>query len=145
MTMDQPLRIAIAGAGSMASQHIQAIQALEPMAQIVGVADPFETTRKDAVGRIPDAVEAASLSELLDGTVVDVVHVCTPMEFHAEVATEALQHGCHVYVEKPVTPGPDELEPLLAYAAERNLKVCAGHQVLYSFPTRRSSDLGRAS
>ena len=133
---DQPLRIAMAGAGNMASHHIEAIQALE-MARVVGVADPSETARKDAISRIPGAVEAARLSELLDQTVVDVVHVCTPMESHAAVAAEALQHNCHVYIEKPVTPDLAGLEPLLDEAAERNLKVCAGHQVLFERPYRR--------
>jgi predicted dehydrogenase len=105
MKVDQPLRIALAGAGTMASQHIQAIQALEAMAQVVGVADPSEEARMGILKRAPDAVQASSLPELLERTTVDVVHVCTPMEFHAQVAMAALERGCHVYVEKPVTPG----------------------------------------
>jgi predicted dehydrogenase/nucleoside-diphosphate-sugar epimerase len=141
MKVDQPLRIALAGAGTMASQHIQAIQALEAMAQVVGVADPSEEARMGILKRAPDAVQASSLPELLERTTVDVVHVCTPMEFHAQVAMAALERGCHVYVEKPVTPGLAELEPLLTLATKESLKVCAGHQVLFERPYRRLLEL----
>jgi len=141
MTLDRPLRIALAGAGQMARQHVQAIQALGPTVQIVGIADPSAEARTAILDEFPDMAEAPTLPELLETTVADVVHVCTPMEFHAEVAMQALDHGCHVYVEKPVTPEVSELTSMLGKAGERGLKVCAGHQVLFERPYRSLLDL----
>ena len=141
MNSVEPLRVALAGAGKMAMQHLGALQALEPDIHIVGVADPSVEARTAMLEDLPDAEGAASVSELFAKTEVDLVHVCTPMEFHAQVATEAIEGGCHVYIEKPVTPSAAELTPLLNLARERGVKVCAGHQVLFERPYRRLKEL----
>ena len=141
MTMNQSLRVAVAGAGKMALQHIRAIQALGPQAEVVGIADPSKEACEAALAQVPNAISAPGLSELLGQVQVDVVHVCTPMELHATIAMEALEHGCHVYIEKPVTPGILELEPLLGAAEQRSLKICAGHQVLFERPYQRMLEL----
>src|SRR5690606_5741370 len=54
---------------------------------------------------------------------------------HADLAARAIAAGCHVYVEKPFTPTRDEAASILRQAAERDVKVCAGHQVLFEAPS----------
>lgn len=137
----QELRIAVAGAGAMALQHLRAMRSLKPAVRVVGVADPSEGARARALELEPEAEGSPDLGTLLARVDADVVHVCTPMGTHADVAREALAGGCHVYVEKPVTPRLDELDPLLNDADARGLKLCAGHQVLYERPYRRLAEL----
>ena len=43
------------------------------------------------------------LAELLSDARPDVVHITTPPQSHFEIAKVCLEHGCHVYVEKPFT------------------------------------------
>lgn len=131
----------MAGAGKMAMQHLRALQTLGSEIQVVGIADPSSEARTAMLEHVQDAEGAASIRELIVKTQVDVVHVCTPMEYHAEVATEAIENGCHVYIEKPVTPSTSELRPLLELAREKGVKVCAGHQVLFERPYRRLREL----
>src|SRR5699024_2065569 len=33
---------------------------------------------------------------------IDVAAICTPSAYHADGAVQALEHGCHVIVEKPI-------------------------------------------
>jgi predicted dehydrogenase len=54
---------------------------------------------------------------------VDAVYVATPVSSHVPQATIALRAGCHVLVEKPVSPGLEPPEPLRDLAASQGLQV----------------------
>jgi predicted dehydrogenase/nucleoside-diphosphate-sugar epimerase len=140
-TRQAPLRVAVAGAGTMARHHLRALREMGTGVELAGVADPSRAARDEALERAPGARGYDDLDALLADREVDVVHVCTPMETHAALAMTALERDCHVYVEKPVTPATHELEPLLAEAERRGLLVCAGHQVLFEAPYRRILEL----
>lgn len=71
----------------------------------------------------------------------DVVHIVTPPSSHGALARAALEAGCHIYVEKPFVETAGEARELLALAAARGLKVCAGHQLLHEAPSRIVRDL----
>ncbi len=135
-----PLRVAIVGAGKMAFNHASAIARCPSLARVVAVADPSEPAR-GALGATAGAETFESLSALLSRASVDVVHIVTPPSTHARLATEALNAGCHVYVEKPFAESLAEADALLDIAAARGLKVCAGHQLLFEPPTRIAARL----
>ena len=48
------------------------------------------------------------LGELLEREQVDVLHVCTPNDVHAEQALAALERGVHVVCEKPLAVSTEE-------------------------------------
>jgi predicted dehydrogenase/nucleoside-diphosphate-sugar epimerase len=137
----RPLRIAVVGAGKMAANHVRAITRCGISAEVVAIADPSERALASLEALVPGARRFATLRELLANERVDVVHVCTPPAFHGAMAAEALESGCHVYVEKPFAETTEEAERILAMARARGLKVAAGHQLLYERPTRIASDL----
>lgn len=138
---DRSLRVVIAGAGKMARHHAAAVEASEVPARVVGVADPSPEARKAMLEIVPEAREFDGLAEALAELAVDVVHVCTPPSTHAALAGQALEAGCHVYVEKPFTPTEREARDVLDLAAERGLQVCAGHQLLFERPAREAWEL----
>ena len=57
-----------------------------------------------------------SLDDLLAAEDVDVVVVATPPASHASIATQVLRSGRHVFCEKPLATGQDELDELVAAA-----------------------------
>ena len=63
---------------------------------------------------------------------VDGVVIATPVRTHYRLAKEALLHGKHVLVEKPLTANVEEAEELVALAKERNLVLMVGHTFEYS-------------
>jgi predicted dehydrogenase len=77
------------------------------------------------------------------------VVIATPVRTHFRLAKEALLHGKHVLVEKPLTASVAEAEELVALAKELNLVLMVGHTFEYSPAVNelrklvQSGDLGK--
>lgn len=71
---------------------------------------------------------------------VDAVTIATPNHSHVLIALTALQHGKHVYVEKPVSHNMIESGRLMAAAAK-----AAAKGIVVQHGMQRRSDLGWAS
>lgn len=121
----------------MGRHHARAIGRLTS-ATLVGVADPAPDVASAFAEIAPQALVRPSLAALLAEREVDVVHVCTAPASHAAIATEALEAGCHIYVEKPFAESEADAARLLDLARSKGLRVCAGHQLLYEAPTREA-------
>ncbi|HXI19812.1 MAG TPA: Gfo/Idh/MocA family oxidoreductase, partial [Gemmatimonadales bacterium] len=132
----ESLRIALVGAGKMARQHARAIAAPTLHARLAAVADASASALEGIRPLAPEARLVGSLTEALATGPVDVVHICTPPDTHEALATEALEAGCHVYVEKPIAPSEAATRHLLDLAAARRLQLCPGHQLLFEPPAR---------
>jgi predicted dehydrogenase/nucleoside-diphosphate-sugar epimerase len=135
------LRIGILGAGQMARQHARAIARLPGVAAVKAIVDPDVAAIEDTRRMHPGVVGFTSLHELLRAQTVDVVHVCTPPRTHEMLTEQALEAGCHVYVEKPFVETREAAMRLAKLADSKGLKICPGHQLLYERPTRRALEL----
>jgi nucleoside-diphosphate-sugar epimerase/predicted dehydrogenase len=62
---------------------------------------------------------------------LDVVHILTPPDTHAQLAITALNKGCHVLVEKPLAMNAEEVDCINAAAAAADKSVCVNHSLLY--------------
>jgi predicted dehydrogenase/nucleoside-diphosphate-sugar epimerase len=125
----------------MARHHANVISSSDLPARIVAVIDPDPTAVADLAATLRGAIAADSLSEALGNVQVDVVHVCSPPSTHSSVAVEALEAGCHVYVEKPFAEDSEKAALVLQAARERRLAVCSGHQLLFESPAREARSL----
>src|SRR5712692_1831944 len=63
---------------------------------------------------------------------VDGVIIATPVRTHYRLAKEALLHGKHVLVEKPLTANIAEAEELVWLAQEQRRILMVGHTFEYS-------------
>ncbi len=75
--------------------------------------------------------------ELITVARPDVIHITTPPESHFDIARFCLEHGCHVYVEKPFTVDAQQAEQLVDLAEKKGLKLTAGHNLQFSHAARR--------
>lgn len=120
----EPLRAAIVGTGAVARLHAEAIKSL-PGVELIAAADPLPGRAREfaATHGIPRSF--ASLDELLDILDVDVVHLCTPPDGHAEQTRLAFAAGAHVITEKPPALSLAEVDVMTdaARAAGRQLAV----------------------
>jgi predicted dehydrogenase len=91
--------------------------------------------------RFPVRRGFSDVEELLHETRPDVVHVTTPPQSHFAIAMMCLEHGCHVYVEKPFALDEGEAQRLLNYANARGLKITAGHDDQFTHVARRMRTL----
>ena len=80
---------------------------------------------------------------------VDAVVIATPVRTHYMLAKEALLHGKHVLVEKPLTANVTEAEELVALAAQQQRVLMVGHTFEYNPAVNelrkmvQSGDLGK--
>ena len=66
--------------------------------------------------------------ELLSEVGPDVLCIFTPHLWHYRLAMDALQAGCHVFIEKPLTTNVQEAADIVGLARGRSLMVAVGHQ-----------------
>jgi 2-alkyl-3-oxoalkanoate reductase len=127
MTNDRVYRVGLVGAGYVSEFHIKALRRL-PHVRIVGIADLDESRAKTTAQRFGIASHASLKVMAREG--LDVVHVLTPPDSHADVALEALSLGCHVLVEKPLATSAEDCDRLIAESQARGLRVCVNHSLL---------------
>jgi predicted dehydrogenase len=131
------LRIGIAGGGLAARIHLDRLLALDGVA-IVGCADPRlpvaqaladRATRPARGGGQPAPVAAfTDHRELLRQLAPDALAIFTHHLSHYRSAMDALQAGCHVFIEKPLSTSVQEAADIVGLARGRQLKVAVGHQ-----------------
>ncbi len=120
------IRTAILGCGAIAKEHIRAIR-LVPGVSIVGIADPSEQALAMTAREFEIPSTFRDAGELLESARPDAVHVTTPPSSHHEVASRALEAGCHVFLEKPMTLHADEAEALVALAERKGRLLTVDH------------------
>lgn len=130
------LKIGIIGCGKIADAHAAQIQRIDGC-EIVGVCDREPLMAKQLYERFPVRGHYSEVAEMLRRARPDVVHITTPPQGHFDLARTCLEHGCHVYVEKPFTVRADEAAELVALAEAHGLKLTAGHNDQFSHVARR--------
>lgn len=127
------LRIGIAGCGRVARIHVGRMLARQCVA-VVGCADPDAAAANSLAATIPvDHADGAVLSftdhlALLNHTKPDALAIFSPHRTHYRLALDALQAGCHVFIEKPLSTNTQEAVDIVNLARGRNRKVGVGHQ-----------------
>ena len=87
--------------------------------------DVVISSKPDAVKAVlPHAEVYASLEEALKIHDVDLVVITTPNHLHAPQAKIALEHSCHVLVEKPFTLSSQDATELVALANAQRKQLC---------------------
>ncbi len=77
-----------------------------------------------------------TLRECLKNEKIDAVHICVHTDLHYEIAVEAMEHGLHVFIEKPFCLRLEEGRLLIALARDRKVKLMVGHVVRFMSPYR---------
>ena len=130
MSQPRELRIGIVGCGVIATSHIRALRACRGVLLVAVCDQDTETAARVARDRGIGRIYAHS-SELFAAEHLDVVHITTPPLTHSRLCHEALDAGCHVLVEKPVSLTTTELEGLISAARARSLQLCGVHNGLF--------------
>lgn len=120
-----PLKIGLVGMRGIGEAHAKAYQQ-DPLGKLVAVCDVVKE-RADA-GAAKFGVKAFySVKDLLANVDVDIVDVTTGGlengSWHFEPAMQALEAGKNVLVEKPISNDIREARQLVAFAAEKRLRL----------------------
>jgi predicted dehydrogenase len=121
--MSAPLRLATIGVGHLGRHHARLLATLPDVSFVAAV---------DLVGERAQAAVAGSAAEALADYRalfgrVDAVTVAVPTVDHLRVATEFLERGVHVLVEKPMAASLAEADAMLAAARQSGATLAIGH------------------
>jgi len=133
------LETAIVGLGNVADWHRRGIGRTAG-ARLTAVADLDESVAH-ARARDWNSTPYTDLDGLLASEPVDWVHVCTPVDSHADVAVQCLDAGAHVLVEKPMTATRRGYETVVERADEAELRATVVHNQVYYSPFVRARRL----
>ena len=89
----------------------------------------------------PEVATTRDASELMTSPKIDAVAIVTPVHTHFPLAKSALQHGKHVFIEKPFTATTAQAEELIELAARRNLTIMVDHTFLFTGAVRKIRQL----
>ena len=120
---DRRVRAGVVGAGHMGQYHMLVYAELWDV-ELAGVVD-VDRERAGTVAAHYDTRAFGDHRELIGR--VDVASVAVPTEQHFQVASELLEAGIHVLVEKPITPTLEEARALYAIARRTGAVLHVGH------------------
>jgi predicted dehydrogenase len=121
------LKVALVGCGKIADAHVEEIEKLDGLAAVVGVCDLERLMAEQVAVRYGISHYYDRYDRMLAELKPDVVHITTSPQSHLFLAKQALDAGCHVYVEKPLTLTAADTADLIAYAERRRRKLTVGY------------------
>ena len=122
--MNQPLRIALIGAGVMGRQHYQHLRTLDE-ARLCAVADPNESAAEFAAEC--GVAYYADYRQMLALARPEAAIVANPNALHVSTALDCLAAGVPVLLEKPVGVQLGEVRELVAVSKATGVPVLVGH------------------
>ena len=138
MTEDRKARIALVGTGWWATYtHLPALASREDV-ELVALANRGAEKLRLAADAFSVPNTYTNYREMLDRESLDGVVVSASHEVHHEIAKAALEHDCHVLIEKPMVLKPSEARELLELG-QRN-----GREIVISYPWGYTSHVRQA-
>jgi predicted dehydrogenase len=135
MSNEQP-KAGVVGVGSMGQHHARVYNEV-PGVELAGVADADEDRAADVA--VKYGADVASQTTLLDRC--DLVSVAVPTRYHYGVATEAIDRGVNVLVEKPFVSDLTRGQELTQMARDQGVALQVGHVERFNPAVRALADI----
>ena len=117
------LKAGVLGAGHLGKIHLKLLQQSNKY-ELVGFYDPSKENAQK-VSKEFGYHSFNSIEELIEA--VDVVDIVTPTLSHFDCAKQAIEKGCHIFIEKPITKTVVEAEAIRTLASQKHVKGQVGH------------------
>jgi len=110
-------------------------------------------TNLDVLNRVmatyPGVNKTTNFTDILNDTSIQAVAIATPVATHFDLAKQAILHGKHILLEKPLCQTVAQGEELIRLADEHNVRLMCDHTFCYTGAVRRikesidSGELGK--
>ena len=121
----QMLRAAVIGVGEMGQHHARVYSDLEGVL-LVSVAD-CQMDVAERVARRHGGKAYADYAQMFDEEQIDVATVAVPTTLHYRVASEVIQRGIHLLVEKPLARQVEKAAEIVEMAQRHGVMLTVGH------------------
>ncbi len=117
------VNIGVIGVGHLGQHHARHLANISSI-NLSGVHDTDELRCK-SIAEKNKTTAFTSIAAIVEAS--DGICVVTPTQTHADVASECIKGGKHVFIEKPITPTIEEASNLLQLADQYKVSVQVGH------------------
>jgi myo-inositol 2-dehydrogenase/D-chiro-inositol 1-dehydrogenase len=134
------LRVGLIGCGEVCEhKHMPALRQIDG-AQVTAVADVNERRARHVASRFGIDHVFADPSSLIRSGAADVIGVLVPPAAHVEVASMAIEAGCHVLIEKPIALTIVDADALVDLADRHDLRILMGLHMRWHRLIRRARE-----
>lgn len=129
--MAQVFKVGIIGCGGIANgKHMPALAKMKGRVEMVAFCDilPEKAEKAAAEYGAEGAKTYTDYRELLKDASIDVVHVCTPNDSHADISIAALEAGKHVSCEKPMAKTAADARRMYEASQKSDKKLTISYQ-----------------
>ena len=126
------MRVGIVGCGKIADGHAEQIRAIG-RADLVAACDREPLMVERFAQRWTGVTGHADMADMIRVERLDAVHIVTPPDSHVQLACQAMELGCHVFLEKPFALDATGTRRILDCARETRRRI--GVNYLYNFET----------
>jgi len=130
------LRLGVIGYGYWGPNVVRNFHA-QPDCRVVAICDQNPAAFARAQAHYPGIATTTDAAEVLTAPGIDAVAIATPVSSHYALARQALDHGKHVFVEKPFTAASAEAEDLIERAEQGRRVIAVDHTFLFTGAVRK--------
>jgi predicted dehydrogenase len=134
------IRLGVIGYGYWGPGIVRNFHAAEGC-EVAMICDRSMPALKRAKQLYPGVEVTTDPCDIMTATDIDAVAVITPVWTHFDLAKSALDHGKHVFVEKPFTSTAVQAEQLIELALRKNLQIMVDHTFLFTGAVRKIRQL----
>lgn len=106
------LKVGVIGVGGIARTHMPG-WAASPHAEVVAGADLVPAALENWGANYGVSHLYSDSAELINDPDIDIIDICTPNMYHADLSIAALEAGKHVICEKPLAPTPGDVQRMI--------------------------------
>ncbi|GGG81279.1 myo-inositol 2-dehydrogenase [Parapedobacter pyrenivorans] len=130
MKLSKTIRILVVGCGNMGASHAQAYHSLDgfEICGLVSTGTSKERLNETLGGNYP---LFSNYEEALVATNPDAVCISTYPDTHEQFAIMAFDHGCHVFIEKPLADTVEGAKRVAEAARRTGKKLVIGYILRY--------------
>ncbi len=119
--MNKNIKVLIQGTGFAGQGHAEAFRYVG--AEVVGIVGRTESVVQQVAKDLKIAYAGTDWQQALIDCKPDVVSIATPGGAHKEAIQQAIEFGCHVFSDKPLTESGETAQKLYELAVDKNVKT----------------------
>jgi predicted dehydrogenase len=128
--MDRKLKVLISGTGFAGQGHAGAFRGAG--ADVVGIVGRTASVVREVAGTMGIPYSGTNWREALEACRPDIVSIATPGGAHYEPIRQAIEYGCHVFVDKPMTESGETAVALYRLAQQKGVKTAYAASFRYA-------------
>ena len=122
-TKEKKIGVGIIGGGNWAKWYVPAIRSSEIL-DLKGVSVGYDVSE---FAKKFDLYHYKKIEEMYEDNNIDIVCIILQHQLHVQYAIQAMEHGKHVLVEKPMAVSVEECDQMIECAQKNKVKIQVAH------------------